>query len=373
MPRQCRGHHRDEGRSVNVLRGEIAATLERHAHAGEVAGTGKPEARLRHIAALAEHVPPFHREAAVRPILARRQAHHCRGGRHPGNAAHLAEQLFVLPAHLQILRQRMRRSVRVHHQHSFAAITQRHIGERHKAAEQQPRANCQHEGQSDLRDNQSVPQPVRAASHHAPRSALFERFGDLQARSLPRRRQAEHDARNQRGQHGEQQRRAVQAHFSQARQIVGRHPQQRGDTELRQRHSQYRGRQRQHQVLHRELADHAPAARAQRVAHGHLPRARRSPRQQQVRHVGARNQQHQPHRSQQQIERRPHAAHQPFLQRDGGECFIPVAVRVSRLQARGDGIELRLCGLQPHTRPQLGDGVIIKGGPVEVRRFGRAS
>src|ERR1019366_8709978 len=184
------------------------------------------------------------------------------------------------------------------------------------------------EGQSDLRDDQPVSQPVRAAPHHAPRSALFERFGDFQARRLPRRREAKHHARAQRRQHGEQQRRAVQAHFSQARQIVGRRAQQRDDTELRQRHSQYRRRQRQQQVLHGELADHAPAARAQRGAYGHLPRAGRSPRQQQVRHIGARNQQHQPHRSQQQVERRAHSAHQPFLQRDGGEYFITGAVRV---------------------------------------------
>ena len=98
------------------------------------------------------------------------------------------------------------------------------------------------------------------------------------------------------------------------------------------------------QALDQQLPHDAPARRAHRVAHRDLARPCRRARQQQVRHVGARDQQHEADRAHQGQEHdADRAGVEAFVERlDDADGELLVAGRMGRGQALDDAVELGL-------------------------------
>ena len=125
---------------------------------------------------------------------------------------------------------------------------------------------------------------------------------------------------------------------------------------------------REQERLDEELADQPPARRAERAPNGELPVPRRRLRQEQVRHVRARDQEQEPDRAQQDQQRRARRARERVLERHGHPVLEQIVALLVRLfvdppRDRADvAIRLR----DRHAVAQARDRAVVVRRPARV-------
>ena len=150
----------------------------------------------------------------------------------------------------------------------------------------------------------------------------------------------------------------------------------------RQNQSAGGARKRQDQSFDQQLPHDAAARGAEGAAKRQLRLARAGAGEQQTRDVRARHEQQQRHRRHQDLENRPHAAHDPLAQRHQAQT-PRLVLRVRRLELACHDVHLRLrlrqrrAGLQATDQPQrveapdLRIGIVERERQIEIDGFGK--
>ncbi len=163
---------------------------------------------------------------------------------------------------------------------------------------------------------------------------------------MPRRREPECQAAQNRDHHGEGERLRIEARLLEPGQAAPRHQDERQiDAPDRDEHA---GRAAEHAEEHafgHELANQTPPARAQRGTHGNFPLAGGGARQQEVRNVHAGNEEDEADRTEEQREESPHLLNDPFVQRLDPNARASLG-RQRLGNPRGDVLDVRLCELE---------------------------
>ena len=204
---------------------------------------------------------------------------------------------------------------------------------------------------------------VIALSQRAvPRPPLVERPLSLSsvltsvARQPQRRRKANQHAADDERDEREHQHPAVERHRLEPRQRRGADDEQQPDADVGDEETDQRAGRRQQRRLCQQLAHDAAASGAERDAHGHLARPRRAAREQQVRHVDAREHEEQRRRREDDDEDRSEIADDRFDERaddvDPGDGAGRKVARDRRHHTRHLGSRALdgRAGLQAHER-----------------------
>ena len=159
-------------------------------------------------------------------------------------------------------------------------------------ADEQPRANQQHQRHRHLRRHQRLAQPRLTAAQHAPR-LILQRRRHARPRRLQRRRESEQDARQGRYREGEREdpqigRRRHRLPRFRIAEISNQHRR----AHPRDGEAEHTARRGEQHAFDEQLLDETSAARAERETHRHLALTAGAARQQQVRDIGAGDQQH---------------------------------------------------------------------------------
>ena len=228
--------------------------------------------------------------------------------RTPGIARIALESLVEEPHHLRVLLVAGGRKVDAGGQDAFAREARIDAAERPEAPQHQPGADEQDDGERDLRNDEDLPEPPRPRSRAALARALLERLLDVGARAGEGRGQAADRGRQDRDQCREAEDGRAQAHAPEGREVRRRE----GDEELhapaREEQAEGAAEKRQKQVLRHELPQDPRPRGAERRPDRELPDPGGPAREQQARHVGARDEQNERHRSEENEEDRPHLA-----------------------------------------------------------------
>ena len=177
--------------------------------------------------------------------------------------------------------------------------------QRERALNQERRARQQQQREGQLADDERRAQPIPDAAGGGAASRAAKAGLYFRPRGAHGRREAEDERAQKRHADREQDDEAVEPRLLETRHARRTHGHQRADADLRERESEQRGRQREHQALGQQLTDDPGAPRAERRADRQFTRARRAAGEQQVGEVAARDQQHEPHRAEQHEEPRP--------------------------------------------------------------------
>src|SRR5579883_738966 len=128
----------------------------------------------------------------------------------------------------------------------------------------------------------------------------------MRSRRKPRRRRAKYHARNQRQQEGKSQHQQRWRHANRQKvRAVKRQGKQQPRRPHRHDQSHHAPANRQQHAFRQRLPDDLPPRCPERQPHRRLPASCHAPRQQQIRHVGARDQEHQPADRQQNLQTPP--------------------------------------------------------------------
>ena len=218
--------------------------------------------------------------------------------------------------------------------------------QRHQAADQDAGANHQHDGERDFGDDQHTACDAGACTRGGPLAALPQAVAEADLRHVKRRRQSEEKARHQRHREREDQHHAVDSNIADARERCGREGHEGQHPEPRQPDTQEARRQSEQRTFGEQLPDQSPARGADRGAHDHLARADAGARQEQVRHVGARDQEDHHDGAEQHVHSLANVADQQILQPDQRDGLALVARRIRLGQPRRNRHHLALRLLQ---------------------------
>ena len=330
---RCRLVDDDHGRrrlAVGVR--ERPAALKRNAHRAEVVGRHQPRMRAhwqRRLDRLLLDV-----EIQPRVEAAERQR-----GRHADalNAGHRAQALHQCvverrrAAGIRVARSRQRQPRR---RQMLGPEAGRHVDQPLEADQQQRRAGQQHERQRELGDDQRRSQAARADAAAAAARLFVQRH----AHALIRRDHRRHDAEEHAGDRRQDERGAeharIDADVRDARQARELRRQEHAKRGQRPRRDEQAGQ------TAREGDDDAAARRADRAANRQLTLTARCARQEQRRHVRARDEHHEADRGEQDEQRRAHVADQRIAQRSHARPVIPVLGRILLRQPRADHVQL---------------------------------
>ncbi len=249
---------------------------------------------------------------------------------------------------------------RAHGQRQEVARLEAEVGllQADEAAQQQARADEQHERDGDLRDDQKAARTpdARLGGSAAPR--LLEREVEVGLRDLQPRQQSHQQTRRQRDERREGQHPHVHTRLVEPRepQPFGHEREQGFDAPQGQHDPERAARQRQQNALREQLPHDPPARRAERRAYRHLLVTRRRAREQKVRDVGARDEQHEADRAEEDEQRRARLRPDQSLAQ-GDEAHAPVRVRVGvgLGESRGDAAQLLLRLRARHTFTDAAD------------------
>ena len=214
--------------------------------------------------------------------------------------------------------------------------------ERHGAANEQARADEQHQRDGQLTDDQARAQPVAHPAHRGAASALLEDRLHIGSRRPDRGGQPEEDGAGQRDEEREPHHDRVERGLLEARHAVGRGRDERADAPGGKRKPRRRGDQREDEALGEELPDHAAAAGAERGANRHLPGPRGPARQKQVGDVAAGDQQNEADGPEEDEEPLPVVADELFHHRRDREAQLRIVFREALAEVGGEPRELRL-------------------------------
>ena len=212
-----------------------------------------------------------------------------------------------------------------------------HALELDEASPQEACADQKHHRQRHLGGDEQFLQlapGTRNRSRAAPQRALQVRSHDVE-----RRRQAEHDAGDQRDREGKKEDPAVDGHFLEPRHGDRRRAADRGDGGAGESRSGDGAEDREHHALGEELPHQAPPAGPERRPHRHLALPRDRLSELQVGDVRAGEKEQEPHRAEQ---------HQELPPQIGADDGIRKALHPSAPLAVGPGIEARQPGGHAH-------------------------
>ena len=197
-----------------------------------------------------------------------------------------------------------RRRLHARREHAVGVESRIDVLQAHEAANQETRADEQNQRQRHFRDDEpaeNAPRPRPAAVAAAFAKRLIDR-----ARRHDRRHEAEDQARGEGDGHRHGEHRQVERDLieSRHRYAIGNERDQPAVKRKRQRQPGDAARGAEQQALAEQLREETPASRTERGADAELALAHRASRQEQIRHVHARNQQHQKNGTSQDEERR---------------------------------------------------------------------
>ena len=207
---------------------------------------------------------------------------------------------------------------------------------RNGAADEQARADEQHEGDGELADDQARAQPVAHAAHRGATSAFLEDRLHIGARRADRGGQAEEDGARQRDEQREPHDDRVERGLLEARHAVRRGGDERADSPGREREPRGGGDQREDEALGEELPDHPAATGAERGANRHFPGPRGPAREQQVGDVAARDEQDEADRAEQDEQALPVVADELLHQRRDREGQLRIVFREALAEIGGE-------------------------------------
>lgn len=297
---------------------EVAAAAQYHTHRAEVVRAHHTVAHSRHFrgrgtAGDRENLPPI--------AAPERERGGGRGGAYAGQRAHAREERVEEhpgPRHARVLALGERDG---HGEQMLRVEAGLHPRDLHQAADEEPRAHEQHDGQRHLcRDQRVAHSSPRDAGRAAP--ALAERAGHVGARRLECRREPE----PHRGHEGQEERDAERPPAY--RNLV--HPRQLGRRETREcghpgdRHERagHASEHAEQQALGEKLARDAGTAGAEPHAERDLLPPRGAAGKEQVGEIAAGDEEHQPDRAEEREEHganvlddlrtQPHEVHAPY-------------------------------------------------------------
>ena len=207
---------------------------------------------------------------------------------------------------------------------------------RNGAANEQARADEQHEGDRQLADDEAGAQPVAHAAHRGATSAFLEDRLHIGARRPDRGGEAEENGARQRDEQREPQHDRVERRLLEARHAIRRSRDEGLDAPGGEREPRGGGDQREDEALGQELPDHPAAAGAERGANRHLPGPRGPAREQQVGDVAARDQQDEADRPEQDEEPLPVVADELLHHRDDGKAQLRIVLREALTEILGE-------------------------------------
>ena len=232
----------------------------------------------------------------------------------------------------------------VHHQHVSIVEARIDPHQLHEAADEQPRANQQHDRQRDFCDDQQAAQALATCTRGAGPSAVLERARQVGTRRLQRRNDPEEETGHQGRCHGRREHAQVEADRGDAREAGGQPGANRLDAEIREQDAERRATQGEHHPFDEQRAHQPPPARTERRPDSHLAAADRRPRQHQVGDVGARDQQHQRHRAEQHQHPATDASDEVLVQCDDAHAHPRAELGMLLVERHGHPVHL-LAGL----------------------------
>ena len=263
-------------------------------------------------------------------------------------------------------------------------------GELLNTADHQPGADEQHDRERHLGDDERASQPLGSLAAAAARR-LLQRVGQARHARVNGRRKAEQDAAGERDGDRKQRDAHVHARLDEARKRHRARRHEHADGEPRDQQTGNRTRRREHASFGDELTQQPRPPGAERRSNGDFTLPRLRSRDEEVRHVGARDEEHEGDRRHQSEERGAQQSEQLHVERAHVDRALRIRGRVGLLQAARDRIELGLrarkrdAGFQPRehdeaARAALGEivraaahherhpGFGLIGQPLESRR-----
>ncbi len=218
--------------------------------------------------------------------------------------------------------------------------------------EQQAAADQQERRERELRAHQ---QPQRAPSARRGGAAgrgRRHRLAQVAAQGVQRRRPAEEHERESRGGEGEAHDAGVEPEDGPARDLLRERPHQRAQSRVAECQTERAAGEREEQVLHQQLDQQPPAARADGDPDRDLAAPGERTRQHQARDVGAGDNQQQPDGPGERPGARAEVAHQLLAQRDRvGRDDLLLVARVPDRLLRAQQVGLALCGRHAGLEP----------------------
>ena len=277
------------------------------------------------------------------------------GGRlHTGQRREPLDELIVERRHPGGLAVLGARKLQTQGQNAGRRKSRVSVVQRDEAADQQTRADEQHQRDRKLAHGERRAQPPSPDTLGPASAAFFQMHAGIAARRVQRREDADENAADQRCGGGVREHLRVDGDVGQARQRSRRKRSQQVHAPGGEHQSRGAAKQRDDQALGEQLAQQPRTAGAERGANRQLAVARRRARQQQVRDIRARDEQDERDGAEQDEERPAHFANQFHVQRH--EPDPDPAVRwILLLQPRRDHVHLRLGGRLPDARLQTSD------------------
>jgi hypothetical protein len=161
-----------------------------------------------------------------------------------------------------------------------------------QGAQEEARADEQHERERDLRDDERVAQAEAAQPGRRAAGVVLERRDEIGARGVERGGEAEDEARRERDGEREEQHARVDREIEQRRLFRGEEAGQQVGRPQRDDEPDAAAREREHDRFRDQLPHEPPARRSEREPDRDLTPPGGGPRQQEVRHVRAGDEQH---------------------------------------------------------------------------------
>ena len=232
-----------------------------------------------------------------------------------------------------------------------------------EAADQQRGAHEQHDRQRRFDDHERRTDPLVTHTGAGAAAGLLERRDEIGLGGVQRRKQTEHDSRQNRERHREDHDAPVERRNHDpaaigrrdARNVAGHQQQQTANARCAKGEAEHASRAGQQHALGQQLTDNASATGADRGSDRELALPARRSREQQVGHVAARDQQHQRDRAEQHQQRRSHVARRRLAHRHDGDAFLlvhPLRVQLAKIFAA----DFHLCPRRVHADARFQTG-----------------
>ncbi len=202
-----------------------------------------------------------------------------------------------------------------------------------EAGQQQPGADQEDERRADLGDHQGAPREARARAGRATTSLFPKNEVQVLVREVPGRHRADDDAEQRRQAQREAEHRAVHTDLVRAGQVGEAQPLDRVETPEADEEPGGAAEDREHDRLGDQLAHDPATAGAQRAAGGQFLHPAAGAHEREVGDVDGGNQQHEQDAAPEQLQRRPHVAHEVGIERD----YDRVVARIDQRLLQGSG------------------------------------
>ena len=215
--------------------------------------------------------------------------------------------------------------------------------QKHEAAHHQSRADEKHERERHFGDHERVTHPLALRAARASASAFLERVDQLRIRRLERRRQAEQHAGDRADAERERKYPPVKIEPNPVRDFVRQRGQHQVHTPDSEEQTERAADHSEDETFRQQLPDDLPAGRAQGEADSNFFPARRTPSQEKIRHVRARDQVHEKHRAHHEQRQRLEISDVLFAERRHVYAYASVRIGMLRRDPRRDRFEFRAC------------------------------